>query len=92
MKCIQEILEGIEKGCYFDSHYVTSTLIKEHTDEYLAMAQGINAEDTLTLRHHQQIGKKIAKFEGKLVERQPTQSFSVNVHGNGGSCALWKRI
>ena len=91
MKCIQEILVGIEKGCFFDSHYVTDLLIKDYSDEYLVMANNIDAEDTLTLRLHQQIGKKIAKFTG-LVERQDGQSWSLNIHGNGSSCALWKRI
>lgn len=92
MSCIQEILERIEKGCYFDSHYVTDLMIRDHSDEYLCMAKDINTKENLTLRLHQQIGNKIAKLEGALVKRQDGQSWSLNIHGNSGSCALWKRI
>ena len=92
MKSIQKILEGVEKGCFFDSHYVSASLIKDYSEDYHALENNIDSDNNLTLRTHQQIGHKIAKFEGKLVERQPAQSFSMNVNDKGSSCALWKRV
>ena len=92
MNCIEEILLCIESGCFFDSHYVVECMIRDFSDEYLAIAQKIDSTNTLTLRTHQQIGNLIAKFEGKFVERQNDQSHSLNIHGNGSTCALWKRI
>lgn len=92
MKCIEEILLGIETGCFFDSHYVTECLRRDFSDEYLDVGRHIDSTNNLTLRTHQQIGHQIAKFEGKLVERQQVQSHSFNIHGNGSTCALWRRI
>jgi len=92
MKCIEEILLGIETGCFFDSHYVTECMRQDFSDEYFSIVKQIDSEANLTLRAHQQIGHQIAKFEGKLVERQNGQSHSLNIHGKGGTCALWKRI
>ena len=92
MNCIEEILLGIESGCLFDSHYVTECMRRDFSDEYLAIAQKIDSTSNITLRVHQYIGNLIAKFEGKLVERQNNQSHSINIHGKGSTCALWKRI
>jgi hypothetical protein len=92
MDAVEEILLGIEPGCFFDSHYVTDQLIENHSDEYLRIAQSINAStENLTLRTHQKIGHQIAKREGTHVERQSAQSYSRNIHGNASTCALWKR-
>lgn len=92
METIEKILMGIEIGCFFDSHYVTETLISNFSDEYLKIAQGLSPTNNLTLRLHQKIGNLISSFEGKIVERQPMQSWSLNIHSNASSCALWKRI
>jgi len=93
MECIEIVLKGIEVSCFFDSHYVVDSLIRDFSDDYLRIAQRIDPEtNNLTLRIHQQIGHLIAKFEGALVERQPGKSWSVNIHGKASSCALWKRI
>ena len=92
MNCIEEILLGIESGCFFDSHYIVKCMIRDFSDDYLAIAKKIDSTNNLTLRTHQQIGHLIAKFEGKLIERQNDQSHSLNIHCNGSKCALWKRI
>lgn len=93
MECIEKILQGIEVGRFFDSHYVVTRMIHDFSDDYLAVAKKITPEaKNLTLRTHQQIGHQIANFEGRLVKRQPGQSWSVNIHGNDSPCALWKRI
>jgi hypothetical protein len=93
MECIEKILEDVQVGCFFDSHYVVNRMIKKFSDDYLRISLKINHEtNNLTLRVHQQIGHLIAAFEGKLVERQTDQSWSLNIHGNYSTCALWKRI
>lgn len=93
MKSIESILQDIDVGYFFDSHYVVDSLIRDFSDDYLRIAQRIDTKtNNLTLRIHQKIGHLIAEFEGSLVERQPAQSWSMNIHGNGSPCALWKRI
>ena len=93
MECIETILQDIESGDFFDSHYVIDRMIRDFSDDYLRIAQKIDPETIkLTLRVHQQIGHMILKFNGTLVERQNAQSLSMNIHGNESSCALWKRI
>jgi len=93
MECIETILQDIESGIFFDSHYVIDRMIRDFSDDYLGIAQRIDPETIkLTLRVHQQIGNMILKFNGALVERQDAQSLSMNIHGNESSCALWKRI
>ncbi len=93
MECIETILQDIEVGCFFDSHFVVDRIIRDFSDDYLRIAQNTNpSTEKLTLRVHQQIGNMIARFKGELVERQNGQSWSMNIHGNESSCALWKRI
>ena len=92
MNCIKAILEIIDVGCIFDSHYVINRGIKEFSDEYIRFVSKHADSNEPTLTAHQMIGHEIAKFEGILVERQKGQSWSENIHGNGSTCALWKRI
>jgi len=92
MECIEKILRDIHIGRFFSGHYVIDQLTSGYSDEYLGIAQRINSKVNLTLRTHQRIGNEVAKFEGRLVERQPGESWSVNIHGKASSCALWKRI
>lgn len=92
MKCIEAILTSIEVGCFFDSHYVTNRMIREYSDEYIKFTSKYADSNKPTLTAHQMIGHQIAKFEGILVERQKGQSWSANIHENGSTCALWKRI
>lgn len=92
MECIRVILKEVVSGNFFDSHYVIDCAIKNYTDDYLRFVSQYANSDQPTFTAHQQIGHQIAKFEGKLVERQPGQSHSMNIHGNGSPCALWKRV
>lgn len=93
MECIETIIQDIEVNSFFDSHYVIARMIRDFSDNYLRIAQKIDPETKhLTLRVHQQIGNMINKLNGRLVERQNSQSLSMNIHGNESSCALWKRI
>jgi hypothetical protein len=93
MDCIETILQDIKVGCFFDSHFVVDRIIRDFSDDYLRIAQNTDpSTEKLTLRVHQQIGNMIARFKGELVERKNGQSWSMNIHGNESSCALWKRI
>ena len=91
MNCIEQIISGIPVGFMFDSHYIIQRLIKDYSDEYLNFCAGFQGEK-ITLTSHQQIGHQIAKLEGVLVHREPSQSWSMNIHCNGSECALWSRI
>ena len=93
MNCIETILQDIELGSFFDSHFLIDRMIRDFSDDYLRIAQNIDPETTnLTLRVHQQIGNMISNFKDTLVERQQAQSTSMNIHGSESTCALWKRI
>jgi len=92
MECIEQILLDIEVDCFFDSHYIIDRALKNHSDDYLRFTSQYRDSQELTLTAHQQIGHQIANFEGRLIKRQPGESWSVNIHGNGSPCALWKRI
>ncbi len=92
MQCIEQILMDIEVGCFFDSHYIIDRAFKNHSDDYLRFTSQYRDSQEQMLTAHQQIGHQIANFKGRLVERQPGESWSVNIHGNGSPCALWKRI
>ena len=57
MECIETILQDIEVGCFFDSHFVVDRIIRDFSDDYLRIAQNTDpSTETLTLRVHQQIG------------------------------------
>jgi len=92
MGFIEKILIDIKVGCFFDSHYVTESMKRFFSDEYNEIIEGIGPTNERTLRAHQKIGHLIKSFKGKLVERQPAQSWSININGKSNSCALWKRI
>lgn len=89
---INEILSNIPGGHVFDSHYVISQLIKNHSDVYLNFASGISATTGKTLAVHGQIGKEIAKFEPSLLSRLDRMAWSENIHGNSSECTAWEKI
>jgi hypothetical protein len=91
-EAITEIVNEIGKGCLFDSHFVVQQLIKKHTDTYLRFSSKFADGKEPTLTSHQMIGIEIKKLNGTLVERQEFESWSENIHGNGGSCAAWKKL
>ena len=90
-EAVGTILEGIPEGHVFDSHYVTNALIakEEFTDAYLEFACNYTNGQRPTLRTHQQIGRVIGSNE--IVERLNYESWSMNIHGRGSKCALWRR-
>jgi len=89
---INEIISIIPRGRVFDSHYVISQIIKNHSNTYLNFASEITAESDKTLVVHGRIGKEIAKFEGDLVQRIEGMSWSENIHGNSSDCTAWRKL
>ena len=91
-EAIKNIVNEIETGHMFDSHFVIQQLLKKNSDEYIKFTSEYADSDAPTLTSHQMIGHKIKEFNGQLVERQDFDSWSENIHGKGGKCAAWKRI
>lgn len=91
-EAIRSILEQISRGMTFDSHFVISRLIKDFSDRYLQFASAINAPSNRTLVVHGRIGREIARFEGSLISRNESISWSENIHGNASKCACWRKI
>ena len=85
-KIIKELIEGIPKNVMFDTHYIIRELRQKYADEYARFYK------KKILSTHGRIGKEIAKFEGKLVEKQVYKSYSENIHKRSSRCALWRRV
>ena len=89
---IEEILNTIDQGYIFDSHYIIEQLIKKNSDAYLNFASAINTQTKKTLAVHGQIGKEIAKFEGRTIQRLGNRACSENIHDNSSKCTAWQKI
>ena len=89
---IEQIISDISVGLAFDAHYVIDTLIRNHSDEYLAFAAEHPARAKRTEYVHSELAKLIATFQGTLIERMESRSISYNIRGNATDCTLWKRI
>ena len=88
---MEEILNTIPQGCFFDSHTIISKLIEEYSDDYLYFSNNFIAESNFTLAVHGQIGQVINQFDGTLVEKQEDRSWSKNIHNNYSPCTCWKK-
>ena len=93
---IENILAGIDKGTYFDSHFVIDTVIRNHSDAYLTFAASHKAKGKVTEYVHSEIAKVISLFEDEdkgLVKRvERAESLSFNIRGNASKCALWVKV
>jgi|GEM_PF-1996363 len=89
---VEEIVRGIEKGVYFDSHFIIDTVIRDFSDVYLTYAVEKQASGKVTEYVHSEIAKLVSSFDGTLVGRVPdAESISYNVRGRASKCALWIR-
>ena len=87
---VEKIIAGIDKGIYFDSHFIIDTVIRDFSDVYLTFAAGHQAKDKVTEYVHSEIAKTISSFDGTLVQRViEAESLSFNIRGNASKCALW---
>ncbi len=91
-KAIESILNGIQSGCVFDSHFVVNELIEKHSDQYIRFAAQHATGGEPTLKTHQEIGRIIKGFVGILVERLEHESWSLTIHHTPGKCALWLKL
>jgi len=95
---IKQIIKAIERGCCFDSHFVIEELLKHHTDQYINHVSRFAGNGEPTKMSHAGIGREIRDCIGDLGERAKDPegndafSWSTNIHGTGGRCALWRRI
>ncbi len=91
ISAINNIVSGIPRGKYFDSHFVIFCLLKNHSDTYFRfIALFANSENTV-LTAHGQLAQEIGRCSS-LVRKMDEESISFNIHTNSGSCALWQRI
>jgi hypothetical protein len=98
---IQKIIKKIPKGKVFDSHYVISQLIAEHSDEYLVFASElINSQKPIKRRNitayvHSQISKKIGEFDSVVrvkLDDEKTKFRSENIRRKASECAGWRKL
>lgn len=89
---IESLVSNISVGLAFDAHFIIDTLIREHSDSYLAFAETHPATNNRTEYMHSQLSKIIASFEGSLIERINCESLSYNIRGKASECKLWRRI
>lgn len=90
-EAVRRIIESIESGFAFDSHYVIDQLIKNYSDEYIVFVSQYSSSQRPTLTAHQQIGHVINSCTD-LVRRLDYQSWSETIHCKGEECALWQRM
>jgi hypothetical protein len=90
-EAVRQIIEPIESGYTFDSHYVIDQLIKNYSDEYIVFVSQYSNSQEPTFTAHQQIGQVINTCTD-LIHRLDYQSWSENIHGNSSECAMWQRI
>ncbi len=91
-EAVRQIVENVPSGLAFDSHYVINQLLKKYSDEYIVFVSQYANSLKPTFTAHQQIGHAIDSFNGSIVQRMDYQSWSETIHGDGGECALWRRI
>jgi len=87
---IRKIIREIQKGTFFDSHYIIATLIKKHSDDYLDFAR----QTAGTTRFVHGNIAKIIHTCNDLAQRAPDRkscAISYTIHDKANKCALWKR-
>jgi hypothetical protein len=89
---IREIIDRVQSGHIFDSHYVIEELIKKYSDDYLEFASSISCSLNRTLTVHGNIAQEIARLEPAIISRMKELSWSNNIHGNASSCICWKKL
>lgn len=87
---IEKIVNEVPGGNIFDTHFVISELIKNHSDDYLHFASRYSSSNKITLTTHGQIGKEINKLDGEIVD-YVGQSWSENIHREASECTCWKK-
>ncbi|MCK5604886.1 hypothetical protein KAR91_23550 [Candidatus Pacearchaeota archaeon] len=90
---VEYILNKIDRGLYFDSHFIIDTVIRDSSDDYLTFVAKNQAKGKVTEYVHSELAKVIASFDGILVRRvSDAESYSYNIRGKASRCALWVKI
>ena len=85
-RAINEIIRGIRRGYFFDSHFMISQIIRRYSDLYIHFAGPRES----TAHMHGRIAQLIQQSPSvRLVSRN---FWSNNIHGKQSPCALWERI
>ena len=83
---VAQIIDVINTGYVFDSHFVISQIIKIHSDQYIHFA---GPKET-TAQMHGRIAQLISSLPTvKLITKN---SWSDNIHGTPSECALWEKL
>jgi hypothetical protein len=85
-QAVSQVIETIEPGFVFDSHFVIAQLIKHHSDAYIHFA----GPNQTTAQMHGIIAQIIGNLA--FVKKLRQESWSDTIHGTSGRCALWERI
>lgn len=86
---IRKVIDGIERDCIFDSHYIISQLLKNYSDVFYAFIRSIEAKTNAV---HGLLAKEISELEkDDIIERMENMSWSENIHGKSNPCAAWIR-
>lgn len=89
---IRKIVNEVPKGRIFDSHFVVNELVTRFSDQYLAFAGRFSGGDEKrTLAAHGQIGKRINKLDGTVIQRIG-RGWSENLHKKPSPCTCWKKL
>lgn len=93
-EAVETIVQAVPEGYVFDSHYVVDELLakEDFSDAYLVFAAKYSDSNRATLTTHQQIGHRVNKLNGRMVERMTNESWSMNIHRRASKCASWRRI
>ena len=97
---IREIIQQIRPGMAFDSHFVIRQLISRDLDAYVRFVANSADFNRPGLHAHQRIGhviNSLAQPSDGLCQRfwhrdERQQSWSINIKGKPGECALWLRL
>ncbi len=89
---IRIIIDTIESGHIFDSHFVIAQLIKNHSDVYLNFASNIDTPVNKTSIVHGHIAQEIARHEDTIIQRVENMSWSETIHGTARECTCWQKI
>ncbi len=89
---IREIIDGIVRDCIFDSHYVISQLLKNHSDVFYEFIRRMGNADTPATHGH--LAKIIGicgamKLGDRYLELNEIKSWSENIHGKSSPCTAW---
>jgi hypothetical protein len=85
---IEQIINRIPPGHFFDSHYVISEIFQHASDAYIRFA---GPEENIA-QMHGRIAEIISRFPHLCRRVLDHQSWSLNIHHKANQCALWERM